>query len=291
MLDFNKIKEVDEEVYNSIIAEYNRQQNGIELIASENVPSEASLIAQASYHTLKYAEGYVGKRYYAGCENIDTTEQLAIDRACELFNCKYANVQPHSGASANLAVQFALCKAGDTIMGMSLNSGGHLTHGAKPTFSGKNYNAVQYEVNPKTYLIDYDEIEKLALEHLPRLLICGASAYPRTIDFSRFREIADKVNKKIMDNILKNNEDELMIESEYALRKCYLMADTSHISGLIVTGLHPSPFPYCDVVTSTTHKTLRCVRGAIILSNDGEIAKKIDKAIFPRLSGLILAPI
>ena len=225
-----------------------------------------------------------GKRYYAGCENIDITEQLAIDRACELFKCNYANVQPHSGASANFAAQFAICKSGDTIMGMSLNSGGHLTHGAKPTFSGKNYKSIQYEVDPITYLIDYDEVEKMTLVHLPRLLICGASAYPRTIDFSRFREIVDKVNKKIMDNILKENDDELMIEVQYNKRKCYLMADIAHIAGLVVTGLHPSPFPYCDIVTTTTHKTLRSVRGGLILTNDEELAKAIDKAVFPRLS-------
>ena len=219
-----------------------------------------------------------------------------------MFNCKYANVQPHSGSSANLAVQIALCNAGDTIMGMSLNSGGHLTHGAKPTFSGKNYNSIQYEVNPETYLIDYDEVERLALEHLPRLIICGASAYPRTIDFKRFRDIVDKVNKKIIENDLKENggdgvhgvraytsaiEDGVSEPSEkykwFQENKCYLMADIAHIAGLVATGLHPSPFPYCDVVTTTTHKTLRCVRGAVILTNNDDIIKKVNKAVFPRM--------
>lgn len=302
MIDFSRLKETDPEIYDSIIDEYNRQQNGLELIASENKPSEESLLAQASYHTLKYSEGYPQKRYYAGCEVIDKTEQLAIDRACKLFNCNYANVQSHSGSSANLAMQIALCKAGDTIMGMSLNSGGHLTHGAKPTFSGKNYNSIQYDVNPVTYLIDYDEVEKLALENLPRLIICGASAYPRIIDFKRFREIVDKVNDKIIQNHIKETggdcshgtrkyyviEPEIGEPSEeyrwFQEHKCYLAADIAHIAGLVATGLHPSPFPYCDVVTTTTHKTLRCVRGAIILTNDEYIAKKIDKAVFPRFS-------
>lgn len=223
----------------------------------------------------------LGKRYYAGCENIDTTEQLAIDRACKLFNCKFANVQSHSGASANFAAQFSVCKAGDTIMGMSLNSGGHLTHGAKPTYSGKTYNVVQYEVNPETYLIDYDEVKKLALEHLPRLIICGASAYPRIIDFSRFREIVDKVNEEKKRQM---TEEDKVTENYWEDNKCYLMADIAHIAGLVATGLHPSPFPHCDIVTTTTHKTLRNVRGGLILTNDEELAKKIDKAVFPRMS-------
>lgn len=260
MLDFSHLKETDAEVYNSVIKEYERQQNGLELIASENRPSEAVLEAQASYHTLKYAEGYPGKRYYAGCENIDATEQLAIDRACKLFGAKFANVQPHSGAQANAAVFYALLNPGDKVMGMSLNSGGHLTHCAKPTFSAKYFTTIQYEVNPETYLIDYDEVEKMALEFQPKLIVAGASAYPRAIDFKRFREIADKVG-------------------------AYLMVDMAHIAGLVATGLHQSPIPYADVVTSTTHKTLRGTRGGLILTNNEEIAKKIDKAVFPGLQG------
>ena len=260
MLDFSHLKETDAEVYNSVIKEYERQQNGLELIASENRPSEAVLEAQASYHTLKYAEGYPGKRYYAGCENIDATEQLAIDRACKLFGAKFANVQPHSGAQANAAAFYALLNPGDKVMGMSLNSGGHLTHCAKPTFSAKYFTTIQYEVNPKTYLIDYDEVEKMALEFQPKLIVAGASAYPRAIDFKRFREIADKVG-------------------------AYLMVDMAHIAGLVAAGLHQSPIPYADVVTSTTHKTLRGTRGGLILTNNEEIAKKIDKAVFPGLQG------
>lgn len=260
MLDFSHLKETDAEVYDSVIKEYERQQNGLELIASENRPSEAVLEAQASYHTLKYAEGYPGKRYYAGCENIDATEQLAIDRACKLFGAKFANVQPHSGAQANAAVFYALLNPGDKVMGMSLNSGGHLTHCAKPTFSAKYFTTIQYEVNPKTYLIDYDEVEKMALEFQPKLIVAGASAYPRAIDFKRFREIADKVG-------------------------AYLMVDMAHIAGLVAAGLHQSPIPYADVVTSTTHKTLRGTRGGLVLTNNEEIAKKIDKAVFPGLQG------
>lgn len=260
MLDFSHLKETDAEVYNSVIKEYERQQNGLELIASENRPSEAVLEAQASYHTLKYAEGYPGKRYYAGCENIDVTEQLAIDRACKLFGAKFANVQPHSGAQANAAVFYALLNPGDKVMGMSLNSGGHLTHCAKPTFSAKYFTTIQYEVNPETYLIDYDEVEKMALEFQPKLIVAGASAYPRAIDFKRFREIADKVG-------------------------AYLMVDMAHIAGLVAADLHQSPIPYADVVTSTTHKTLRGTRGGLILTNNEEIAKKIDKAVFPGLQG------
>ena len=260
MLDFSHLKETDAEVYDSVIKEYERQQNGLELIASENRPSEAVLEAQASYHTLKYAEGYPGKRYYAGCKNIDVTEQLAIDRACKLFGAKFANVQPHSGAQANAAAFYALLNPGDKVMGMSLNSGGHLTHCAKPTFSAKYFTTIQYEVNPETYLIDYDEVEKMALEFQPKLIVAGASAYPRAIDFKRFREIADKVG-------------------------AYLMVDMAHIAGLVAAGLHQSPIPYADVVTSTTHKTLRGTRGGLILTNNEEIAKKIDKAVFPGLQG------
>ena len=260
MLDFSHLKETDAEVYDSVIKEYERQQNGLELIASENRPSEAVLEAQASYHTLKYAEGYPGKRYYAGCENIDVTEQLAIDRACKLFGAKFANVQPHSGAQANAAVFYALLNPGDKVMGMSLNSGGHLTHCAKPTFSAKYFTTIQYEVNPETYLIDYDEVEKMALEFQPKLIVAGASAYPRAIDFKRFREIADKVG-------------------------AYLMVDMAHIAGLVATGCHPNPCEYADIVTSTTHKTLRGTRGGIILTNDEEIAKKVNKNVFPGIQG------
>ena len=191
MLYFDKVQEKDTELYNLILEEYNRQNSEIELIASENVPSEAVLQAQASYHTLKYAEGYPGARYYGGCDVIDKTEQLAIDRACKLFSCHYANVQPHSGANANTAVQFALCKPGDTIIGMSLNSGGHLTHGAKPTFSGKYFKVMQYDVDIDSYLIDYDVIKSMLYEYKPRLFIAGASAYPREIDFKKIREIID----------------------------------------------------------------------------------------------------
>ena len=267
MLYFDKVQEKDTELYNLILEEYNRQNNEIELIASENVPSEAVLQAQASYHTLKYAEGYPGARYYGGCEVIDRTEQLAIDRACKLFGCHYANVQPHSGANANTAVQFALCKPGDTIIGMSLNSGGHLTHGAKPTFSGKYFNVVQYEVNPETYLIDYDEIKQLIYFHKPKLFIAGASAYPREIDFKKIREIIDTYNE---------------INSD---KQCYFMVDMAHIAGLVAANLHQSPIPYADVVTSTTHKTLRGPRGGLILTDKEDLIKKINKAVFPGVQG------
>ena len=299
MIQFNNLKNTDEEVYNLILEEYERQNEGLEMIASENVPSESVLEAQASYHTLKYAEGYPGKRYYGGCCIIDKTEQLAIDRVCQLFNCKYANVQPHSGASANLAVQFALCKPGDTILGMSLNSGGHLTHGAKPTFSGKNYKAVQYEVNADSYLIDYDALEKLALETMPRLLIAGASAYPREIDFKRLRQIVDRINQAKYDELYatyakgdyyedergEKMSHETAVSRELEKVKSYLMVDMAHIAGLVAAGLHMSPIPYADVVTSTTHKTLRGPRGGIILTDSEDIAMKINKAVFPGTQG------
>ena len=291
----------DFDVYGTIAAleEYERQNEGLEMIASENVPSEAVLEAQASYHTLKYAEGYPGKRYYGGCSIIDKTESIAIERLCRLFHCKYANVQPHSGASANLAVQFALCKPGDTILGMSLNSGGHLTHGAKPTFSGKNFKAVQYEVNENDYLIDYDALEELALKELPRLLIAGASAYPREIDFQRIRQIVDKVNQKKHDILFESYakgdyyEDEkgekmnheTAVQREMPNVKCYFMVDMAHIAGLVATGLHMSPIPYADVTTSTTHKTLRGPRGGIILTNSEDLITKINKAVFPGTQG------
>lgn len=259
-MNFNILKDKDKEVYEALIKEKTRQENCLELIASENFVSEAVLEAVGSYNINKYSEGYPQKRYYAGCEHIDTIEQLAINRACKLFNCKYANVQPHSGTNANIAVYNAILEHGDTILSMSLNSGSHLSHGAKPTLSGKNYNIVSYEVDPISYLIDYDEVERIALEVKPKLIICGASAYPREIDFKKFGEIATKSG-------------------------AYLMADVSHISGLIVTGLHQSPFPYADIVTTTTHKTLRSARGAIILTNSEELIKKINKSVFPGIQG------
>lgn len=291
MINFDKVKETDEEVYNLIIEEYNRQNNGLELIASENRPSEAVLEAQASYHTLKYAEGYPGARYYGGCRVIDKTEQLAIDRACKLFNCNYANVQPHSGAQANMAVQFALCKPGDIIMGMSLNSGGHLTHGAKPTFSGKNYVSVQYEVNSDTYEIDYDDLEVQINQNLPRLFIAGASAYSRQIDFKKIKEIIDSANYGILQTIKEYYKDTTQQDSakyildRYNEQKIYFMVDMAHIAGLVAADLHQSPIPYADVVTSTTHKTLRGPRGGLILTNDEDIIKKVNKAVFPGIQG------
>lgn len=297
MLEFEKIKNSDKEVYDLIMEEYNRQNSGLELIASENVPSEAVLQAQSSYHTLKYAEGYPGARYYGGCEVIDKTEQLAIDRVCRLFGCNYANVQPHSGAQANMAVQFALCSPGDTIMGMSLNSGGHLTHGAKPTFSGKHFNAVQYEVDEETYEIDYDRLEDMINEERPRLFIAGASAYPRSINFARIQEIIYNHNQSIYDDVLETEHrlqsmtgrseeeiDKIAKEVQDAY-KCYFMVDMAHIAGLVAAGLHQSPIPYADVVTSTTHKTLRGPRGGIILTNSQDIIKKVNKALFPGIQG------
>jgi glycine hydroxymethyltransferase len=250
----------DPEIYNSINDEFYRQQNHIELIASENIVSKAVLEAQGSVLTNKYAEGYSGKRYYGGCEHVDVAENLAIERATKLFNCKYANVQPHSGAQANGAVYLALIKPGDTILGMSLNSGGHLTHGAKPAQSGKWFNAIHYEVNKVDGLIDYDSVERLAVEHKPKIIIAGGSAYSRVIDFKRFRNIADKVN-------------------------AYLHVDMAHFSGLIAGGAYPNPIQYADVITSTTHKVLRGPRGGIILTNREDLAKKFNSAIFPGLQG------
>ena len=286
MLYFDKVQEKDTELYNLILEEYNRQNSEIELIASENVPSEAVLQAQASYHTLKYAEGYPGARYYGGCNVIDKTEQLAIDRACKLFNCHYANVQPHSGANANTAIQFALCKPGDTIIGMSLNSGGHLTHGAKPTFSGKYFKVIQYDVDINSYLIDYDVIKSMLYEHKPRLFIAGASAYPREIDFKKIKEIIDEYNKQneariMADTYLLETDIPKVIEREH----CYFMVDMAHIAGLVAAGLHQSPIPYADVVTSTTHKTLRGPRGGLILTDKEDLIKKINKAVFPGVQG------
>ena len=250
----------DKELFNSIQNEFSRQQNHVELIASENIVSKAVLEAQGSVLTNKYAEGYSGKRYYGGCEHVDVAEDLAIERAKKLFNCKFANVQPHSGAQANGAVYLALIKPGDTILGMSLNSGGHLTHGAKPAQSGKWFNAVHYDVDKNTGLIDYENVEKLALENKPKILIAGGSAYSRIIDFKKFREIADKV-------------------------KAYLLVDMAHFSGLVAGGAYPNPVDYADVVTSTTHKVLRGPRGGIILTNNEELIKKFNSAIFPGLQG------
>jgi len=258
---FNKdLKNSDTALYNSISQEFNRQAQHIELIASENMVSRAVLEAQGSVLTNKYAEGYSGKRYYGGCEFVDISENLAIERVTKLFNCKFANVQPHSGAQANGAVYLALIKPGDTILGMSLNSGGHLTHGAKPAQSGKWFNAVHYDVNPETGLIDYESVEKLALENNPKIIIAGGSAYSRIIDFKKFREIADKV-------------------------KAYLLVDMAHFSGLVAGGAYPNPLDYADVVTSTTHKVLRGPRGGIILTNNEELIKKFNSAIFPGLQG------
>ena len=255
-----KLQDVDKELYNSIRNEFIRQQNHIELIASENIVSKAVLEAQGSVLTNKYAEGYPSKRYYGGCEHVDVSENLAIERVKKLFNCKFANVQPHSGAQANGAVYLALIKPGDTILGMSLNSGGHLTHGAKPAQSGKWFNAIHYEVDKETGLIDYDGVEKLAIEHKPKIIIAGGSAYSRIIDFKRFRNISDKVG-------------------------AYLLVDMAHFSGLVAGGAYPNPTKYADVVTSTTHKVLRGPRGGIILTNSEELIKKFNSAIFPGLQG------
>jgi len=255
-----KLQDADNELYNSIRDEFVRQQNHVELIASENIVSKAVLEAQGSVLTNKYAEGYPSKRYYGGCEFVDVSENLAIERAKKLFDCKFANVQPHSGAQANGAVYLALIKPGDTILGMSLNSGGHLTHGAKPAQSGKWFNAVHYEVDKETGLIDYDSVEKLALEHKPKIIIAGGSAYSRIIDFKKFREVCDKVG-------------------------AYFLVDMAHFSGLVAGGAYPNPTKYADVVTSTTHKVLRGPRGGIILTNNEELIKKFNSAIFPGLQG------
>ena len=254
------LQDADKELYNSIRDEFIRQQNHIELIASENIVSKAVLEAQGSVLTNKYAEGYPSKRYYGGCEHVDISENLAIERAKKLFDCKFANVQPHSGAQANGAVYLALIKPGDTILGMSLNSGGHLTHGAKPAQSGKWFNAIHYEVNKETGLIDYESVEKLAVEHKPKIIIAGGSAYSRIIDFKKFKNICDKVG-------------------------AYFLVDMAHFSGLVAGGAYPNPTKYADVVTSTTHKVLRGPRGGIILTNSEELIKKFNSAIFPGLQG------
>jgi glycine hydroxymethyltransferase len=256
----SSLADSDPDLAKSLTDELHRQQTQIELIASENIVSRAVLEAQGSVLTNKYAEGYPGRRYYQGCHYVDVAEQLAIDRAKRLFNCAYVNVQPHSGAQANGAVMLALTKPGDTILGMSLDAGGHLTHGAKAAMSGKWYNAIQYGVTADTHLIDYDEVERLAVEHRPVIIIAGGSAYPRQINFTRFREIADKVG-------------------------AYLHVDMAHFAGLVAGGVHPSPLPHAHVVTTTTHKTLRGPRGGMILSNDEALGKKFNSAVFPGLQG------
>ena len=254
------IKDYDLEIYNAILKEEKRQEEGIELIASENFVSKAVMEAAGSVFTNKYAEGYPERRYYGGCVNADTVEQLAIDRLKKIFGAKFANVQPHSGSQANMGVYVSLLEAGDKILGMGLSSGGHLTHGYKVNFSGKNYIGIEYGLNPETELLDYDEVRRLAVQEKPKIIVAGASAYSRIIDFKKFREIADEVG-------------------------AYLMVDMAHIAGLVAAGEHPNPMEYADIVTSTTHKTMRGPRGGIILTNNEEIAKKIDKAIFPGIQG------
>lgn len=253
-------KALDPELWGAIEQEAERQEQNIELIASENIVSEAVRMAQGSVLTNKYAEGYPGRRYYGGCEFVDIVENLAIDRAKELFDAKFANVQTHSGSQANQAAYFSLIQPGDTVLGMDLSAGGHLTHGSPVNVSGKLYNFVSYGVDPHTETIDYEVVRILARKHQPKLIVAGASAYSRIIDFARFREIADEVGAK-------------------------LMVDMAHIAGLVAKGLHPSPVPYADVTTSTTHKTLRGPRGGLILTNDPELAKKINSAVFPGLQG------
>ena len=267
-------------VLDLINKEYQRQNNELCFIASENLVSKDILKACGSVLTNRYSEGYPGKRYYQGNEVIDEIEQYAIDKAKELFQCQYANVQPHSGSQANQAVYLALCNPGDIILGMNLNAGGHLTHGSKVNASGKIYNAVSYGLDNQR-LLNYKEIEEKLYEYNPKILVVGASAYSRVIDFEKIRGIVDKYNEWLLDD---SNSDELhFIPADHY--PCYLMVDMAHIAGLVAAGLHPSPIPYADVVTSTTHKTLRGPRGGIILSNDPEIAKKIDKAVFPGIQG------
>ena len=257
-MDF--VSKHDPELGAAVRAEYQRQCDNIELIASENIVSEAVLAAMGSVLTNKYAEGYPGKRYYGGCQCVDVAENLAIERACKLFGANFANVQPHSGAQANYAVYMALCQPGDTVLGMNLDHGGHLTHGSPVNFSGKYFKMVSYGVNEETGVIDYDEVERIAKECRPRMIIAGASAYPRVIDFKRFREIADEVG-------------------------AYLWVDMAHIAGLVAAGLHPSPIPYAHVTSTTTHKTLRGPRGGMLLTNDEDLAKKLNSAIFPGSQG------
>ena len=256
----NYVRQMDPEVGAGLFSEYERQQHNIELIASENILSTASMIAMGTVLTNKYAEGYPGKRYYGGCQEVDKVEDIAIERVKKLFGAEYANVQPHSGAQANMAVTMAVCKAGDTILGMSLDAGGHLTHGSPVNFSGLFYNIVPYGITEEGYL-DYDEIRSLAKQHKPKMIIAGASAYPRVIDFKKFREIADEVG-------------------------AVLFVDMAHIAGLVAAGVHPSPIPYADIVTSTTHKTLRGPRGGIILSTAAAAEKyNFNKAVFPGIQG------
>ena len=257
---YEELKAKDLELYECLTNELKREQNNVELIASENFVSKEVLLVQGSILTNKYAEGYPNKRYYGGCKYIDQIETLAIERLKKLFNCKFANVQPHSGSSANMAAIRSLINKGDKILGMSLDAGGHLTHGYKLSFSGQDYISYTYGVDKETGLIDYDEVLRIAKEVKPQLIICGASAYPREIDFKKFREIADEVG-------------------------AYLMVDMAHIAGLVATNYHNSPIPYCDIVTSTTHKTLRGPRGGIIMTNNEELAKKIDKNVFPGVQG------
>tara|TARA_Y100001960_G_scaffold333662_1_gene440047 strand:- start:1157 stop:2416 length:1260 start_codon:yes stop_codon:yes gene_type:complete len=254
------LKDVDIQVQQAIDSELKRQQSTLELIASENIVSKAVLEAQGSVMTNKYAEGYAGKRYYGGCEYVDIVEKLAVERVCELFDAKFANVQPHSGSQANQAVFYALLNPGDTILGMGLDMGGHLTHGSKVNISGKHYNAVSYNLNKETEMLDYAEILELAKQHKPKLIIAGASAYAREIDFAEFRKIADEVG-------------------------AYLFVDMAHIAGLVAAGLHQNPMEFADVVTSTTHKTLRGPRGGIVLTNNEDIAKKVNSIVFPGMQG------
>lgn len=254
------LSQADPEIFGAITKELGRQRNEIELIASENIVSAAVMEAQGSVMTNKYAEGYPGRRYYGGCQHVDVAENLAIERACQLFDCGFANVQPNSGSQANQGVFQALLQPGDTILGMSLDAGGHLTHGAKPNQSGKWFNAVQYGVREEDSLLDYDEVARLAAEHQPKMIIAGGSAIPRIIDFARMREIADSVG-------------------------AYLLVDMAHFAGLVAAGLYPSPFPHAHVATTTTHKTLRGPRGGMIVTNDEAIAKKCNSAIFPGIQG------
>ena len=260
MSTLNSLMSSDPEIAKAIEYELSRQQNNVELIASENIVSRHVLEAQGSILTNKYAEGYPGKRYYCGCEYVDEIENICIDRVCKIFNCKFANVQPHSGSQANQAVFLSFLKPGDTILALSLDSGGHLTHGAAPNMSGKWFNCVHYDVDRESQLIDMQQVEDLALKHKPKIIIAGASAYSRLMDFAKFREIADKVG-------------------------ALLMADIAHYAGLIAADLYPSPFPHAHVATSTTHKTLRGPRGGIIMANDQDIIKKINSAVFPGLQG------
>ena len=260
MLEFNRLKENDKEIYDAVMGELSRQQNKIELIASENFVSETVMETMGTPLTNKYAEGYPGKRYYGGCECVDIAENLAIERAKEIFGANYANVQPHSGAQANMAVFFALLNPGDTVLSMSLAHGGHLSHGSPVNMSGKYFNIVPYGVTEDTNVIDYEEVRRLAIENKPKLILAGASAYPRVIDFEKFAEIAKEVG-------------------------AYLMVDMAHIAGLVAAGLHPNPVPYADVVTTTTHKTLRGPRGGLILCKDAEFGLQFNKAVFPGIQG------